>query len=80
MMDSIAAMSVNMHAAQLQQSVSISVAKKAILQSLQHRNCWRCFRILPAWGRSLTHMHKKERHHMCRSSFYVFFIRGLVLF
>lgn len=30
MMDSIAAMSVNMHAAQLQQSVSISGAKKAM--------------------------------------------------
>ena len=30
MMESIAAMSVNMHAAQLQQSVSISVAKKAM--------------------------------------------------
>ena len=30
MMDSIAAMSINMHAAQLQQSVSISVAKKAM--------------------------------------------------
>lgn len=30
MMDSIGAVSVNMHAAQLQQSVSISVAKKAM--------------------------------------------------
>ncbi len=30
MMDSIAAVSMNMHAAQLQQSVSISVAKKAM--------------------------------------------------
>lgn len=30
MMDSIAAMSVNMYAAQFQQSVSISVAKKAM--------------------------------------------------
>lgn len=30
MMDSIAAVSMNMHAAQLQQSVSLSVAKKAM--------------------------------------------------
>lgn len=30
MMDSVAAVSMNMHAAQLQQSVSISVAKKAM--------------------------------------------------
>ena len=79
MMDSIAAMSVNMHAAQLQQSVSISVAKKAMDST--ELAAQELLEMLPdTSGRSLTHMHKKERHRMCRSSFYVFFIRGLVLF